>query len=267
MAHNAPVHDNRDHRGSYPQFDTVTITRDNISQAAASDPHLRRFPTDGYIRRNLTAPLDITVKDSQGFAHARCPYAAPNHPHTQNLFHGDSLVVAVDGACAGDDSSMAVGVLIWHDYQPDPNLWYYSSGLPGITQQRADVLAAMSGILMSLDFIRDGGQWVNMRDQDTHGGICRVKHIIVKSDSEYLVNGMTDPRLVKKWQEDDWVTDDKQPVPNQYEWEQLIVQVKEAEDRGAFVSFWLVERAENEEAHSLAKGALEKGSQASEGAV
>lgn len=106
-----------------------------------------------------------------------------------------------------------------------------------------------------MDYVKNGGQWLCKPNAPDHGPFpCRVKHVVIKSDSAYLVNSMTDH--IGTWQANGWINTGRQPVKNRDLWEELQSAIRDVEEEGAFVSFWHVERADNTTAYSLANYGL-----------
>jgi ribonuclease HI len=84
---------------------------------------------------------------------------------------------------------------------------------------------------------------------------CRLRHIVIKSDSAYVVNSMTSH--VHKWQVNGWMTAKKTPVSNKDVFEALLEKIEEFETQHlTAVDFWLVPRAQNTEADELANQSL-----------
>ncbi|KAK6842733.1 ribonuclease H-like protein [Apiospora arundinis] len=79
---------------------------------------------------------------------------------------------------------------------------------------------------------------------------CTVKHIVLKTDSAYLVNGITS--YINKWRHNGWKTSSGTDVKNRDLWEWLERLVDEYLDLGVAVDFWLVRREHNKEADTLA---------------
>lgn len=241
---------------------------------AAADPTLRKFPTSEHKEFNLTTPADLQTKGFTHYYHANCPYASHKCPRCdRNFCHTDSLIVAVDGACPNNGqgaTKSAVGVFLRYEPagcpcgcpQQSANLFKRVPDVAGQphTNQRAELHAAIAGLDRARPFVQHGGQWDcdDSLDDPGHGPLpCTVKHMVIKSDSKYLVDGMTDPGWVKKWLANGWLSSNKKPVQNRDLWEELLAAVASVERDGAFVSFWHVSRADNVEADQLANKGLE----------
>lgn len=76
------------------------------------------------------------------------------------------------------------------------------------TSQRAELRAAIAAIEASKTYIYNGGQF----DCDDCPTPCCVVHLVIKSDSAYLVNGMT--AHIEKWRQNEWRTAKNTEVKN-----------------------------------------------------
>lgn len=195
------------------------------------------------------------------FVHARCPFASSRACSCgRYACHLDSLIVAVDGACRGNGvnaTRSAAGVYYGPSDHGNLNFAFEvpaANQEPKHTSQRAELWAAIAALMNAQYFTRQGGQWPcdDEPHADGHGAEpCRVRHLIIKSDSAYLVNGMTG--TLARWATNGWLTARRTRVKNVDLWEQLLALVTEyEEDLEASVDFWLVPRAENADADRLA---------------
>jgi ribonuclease HI len=123
------------------------------------------------------------------------------------------------------------------------------------TSQRAELHAALGALYAAKKYATEGGQW----PCDTIGcpSPCRVRHVVIKSDSAYLVNSLTSS--IKKWQLNGWQTANKTPVKNRDLWEVMIQRILELEDLDTAVDFWLVPRQKNKAADAFANAGLDSG--------
>jgi len=104
---------------------------------------------------------------------------------------------------------------------------------------------------MALKYVRSGGQTICV-----HSGLpCRVEHLVIKSDSAYVVNGITE--YVKKWETNGWRNAKGESVANQDLWRTLIKWVDQVNALDSVISFWHVKRADNQDADYLANFALD----------
>ncbi|KAI0536919.1 ribonuclease H-like protein [Xylaria digitata] len=174
----------------------------------------------------------------------------------RHSLHTDSLVIAVDGACPGNGTHHATksGCGVFFDPNLPENLAFRVPDTPGYshTNQRAELSAAIAAVKASKEFIYHGGQW-DFKDCPTP---CAVTHLVIKSDSAYLVNGMT--ARLEKWVQNGWRTAKGTEVKNRDLWTQLVDLVFALyRDKGAAVDFWHVPRDQNLDADYLANLGVE----------
>jgi ribonuclease HI len=82
------------------------------------------------------------------------------------------------------------------------------------------------------------------------------KRLIIATDSEYVVKGVT--TWIRGWSNNGWVTSQGSPVKNRDLWEMLLLLVrKHKEKTGTDVLFWRIPRGLNTQADAAAKGAAE----------
>lgn len=79
--------------------------------------------------------------------------------------------------------------------------------------------------------------------------------IVIASDSEYVVAGITD--WINKWRENGWRGSTNKPVMNRDLWECLITEIARLQLHGLRVRFWRIPREWNEEADKYAKEGAE----------
>jgi len=192
--------------------------------------------------------------------HARCPLSSSKACRCgRYACHMDSLIVAVDGACPGNGTDAAVtsacGVF-FGDYIDEydngqENLAWRVADEPSVahTSQRAELHAAIGSLRAAAIYAQDGGQWPCEVPNHCHSP-CPITQLIIKSDSAYLVNGITGS--IEKWASNGWKTSKKTPVKNRDLWESLLDELAEYKALGVSVGFWHVPRGENTEADRLA---------------
>lgn len=172
------------------------------------------------------------------------------------------MIVAIDGACPGNGSDKAVasGCGVWFgpryidddDETMQPNLSFrvLDDPIHPHTSQRAELHAAIAGLESSKKFAIHGGQ-SPCEVPDKCPELCRLNHLIIKSDSAYIVDAMT--ASIWKWQKNGWLTANKTPVKNRDLWEKMLLACAVLEELDVSVDFWHVPREENTEADSLAR--------------
>lgn len=243
--------------------------RHDHHRAGKPDGTCARFPRPEYAEYGDTGNLEVLGLDF--FMHARCPYSSAQACYCgRYACHLDSLIVAVDGACPGNGSEGAVrsGCGVYFG-QRDPenggqqNLFFQvaeafgspARGFPH-TSQRVELHAAIAALAEAKKFATEGGQWPCSVPDDCPAP-CPLRHLVIKSDSAYLVTSMTE--TIGKWQANGWRTAKKTPVKNRDLWETLIQHVDEYSALGVAVDFWHVLREQNEAADRLAEMGIDSG--------
>ncbi|KAJ8121496.1 hypothetical protein ONZ43_g2065 [Nemania bipapillata] len=220
----------------------------------------KRFPNTWYLGKDGYCGTDnLEVDGLYGFKHVRCPFASPT-PCSCGRYslHIDSLVVAVDGACPGNGTDRATksacGIFFGHDSPANYAFCVPDNSKYPHTSQRAELTAAMVAIMHSHEYFKDGGQW----DCTKCPTPCTVKHLVIKSDSAYLVDGMTEH--LANWRKNGWRTAQGTEVKNRELWELLdgLVRTYYDETRVS-IDFWHVPRHQNSDADRLANEGLRNG--------
>ncbi|KAI1160609.1 ribonuclease H-like domain-containing protein [Nemania serpens] len=193
-----------------------------------------RFYPEQYVGRALDA--DESVEVPMVLAHLY-----------DDEFH--SFIVAVDGACRNNGqpgARAALGVFFRDDCR-----WNKSEMLPlrDTTSQRAELCAALRALETIDNFVAQ--EWTR---SITTGKA--LKRVIVKSDSNYLVQGMTE--WILKWLGNGFTTARSQPVENQDLIKELWELIKRMDQQKKIkVLFWKVAREDNADADRLANAALD----------
>ena len=68
--------------------------------------------------------------------------------------------------------------------------------------------------------------------------------VILACDSEYVVKGISE--WVRNWQSNGWLTARRMPVENRDLWEMLLAALRDQDEWGVLVQFWLIPRELNE---------------------
>ncbi|RYP21673.1 hypothetical protein DL765_002134 [Monosporascus sp. GIB2] len=220
-----------------------------------------RFPGPHYLASGGDED-NLEVVGFNSFVHVRCHFASPKTCYCgRYACHLDSMIVAVDGACPGNGSDLAVrsacGVYFGLDDDDPRNMALRIPDEPGTlhTSQRAELWAAITALWASDKYAESGGQWPCEVPKYCETP-CRISHLVIKSDSAYLVNSMTG--AINKWKTNGWLTTKKTPVANRDLWELLLKRVAYLDTLGVTVDWWLVPRKENEDADRLANAGLER---------
>ncbi|TKW58156.1 Ribonuclease H1 [Colletotrichum tanaceti] len=157
--------------------------------------------------------------------------------------HTNCIVIAVDGACRGNgmtDAIAAVGVYVGEDSPYNMSLRLDE---PNPTNQIAELRAGYHGLKVARDIQRVGVKNI------------KLTKVVIKSDSEYLVKGMTE--WVFRWEENGYRTARGTPVVNANFFRLLQRLVSQLNDRGVEVLFCHVKRQDNAEADERANEALD----------
>jgi ribonuclease HI len=153
------------------------------------------------------------------------------------------IAIAIDGAYSNNGNDRARSAIgVFHGYDSDLNISYPLDGLDRQTSQIAE-LAACSKALSDALVIQEGWE---MSDD-------RLKAVVIKSDSEYVVRGVTE--WLPKWKKNGWKNAKGQPIANSTYF-QLIERLIEILEKDLSVKFWIVPREQNKIADSLATSAL-----------
>lgn len=155
-----------------------------------------------------------TMQGLDGFSHIQCPASveADIWGCGTQVCHLDSLIVAVRGACAhvgtpktarssygvffgaeGSAKAYNISALVANSDEQAPH-----------TIQRAELHAAIEAVEAVKKFVNEGGQWPCKKGTCPVEGAhrCKVKYIVVKIDSDYLENAMTEN--IFKWMKNGW---------------------------------------------------------------
>lgn len=217
----------------------------------------RVFPSQ-YYKTGLSAMDDemLEVEGFDGYMHVRCHASSPRPCYCgRYILHTDSMIVAVDGACPSNGTDQAVKSACGVYLGPGADNWSWRvADKPGErhTSSRAEIHAAIGALKAIMPFAKKGGQTVC-----EHPGLpCRARHVVIKSDSAYLVGSVT--QHINKWRVNGWKTSKKTPVKNRDLWEALMDLLDIVEDGSdTKVDFWHVPRGENVEADRLANEGLQ----------
>jgi ribonuclease HI len=145
-------------------------------------------------------------------------------------------LVFVDGACldngAGDDAPRQPRAGFGVVYGPKQACAPMSHALNQVegglklTSNRAELSAAI--VALGMRFWRGEG----------------FENVVVATDSEYLVLGICE--RIHQWIERGWRTRAGKPVANRDLWEKILGRVRDLEENGCHVQFWLIPRELNE---------------------
>ena len=193
----------------------------------------REFDPETYGWHWSVLPSDILIENGRGTYF--------NIQRSSGFCARNTIAVFIDGACPGNGQPWARGS--WGVYFGSDS-WLNDCDLldndEPQTSQRAELTAAIRALALIKAL---NGQHRNMR------------HFVIVSDSEYVVNGISD--YIERWKYNGWKNSAGRNVANQDLWEELDYLCWHHEKNIGTVVFWRVDRDENEAADALARSALE----------
>lgn len=190
-------------------------------------PSILSSPNELVIRRP-GMPFSILKRINNGTV-----FDTPDH---------STVVISVDGACSGNGTPSARGG--WGVYfGPDSpyNMSYALFGKIRQTSQRAEITAAAMGL---------GKIAWCLGTQDAVELQPHISRVIVVSDSQYMVDGMTD--WVYRWKKNGWRDNTGRKVVNAAGFQLIEKNMGALASNGIRVQFWKVGRERNTEADALA---------------
>lgn len=156
--------------------------------------------------------------------------------------HSNCIIVAVDGACRGNGTAAArssIGIFFGHESTLNHRALLANSRA---TNQVAELCADIVALERALEIEQTG--------------IMRgLGQVVVKSDSDYRVKGMTE--WIFKWEGNNYTNAKGTPVTNAEFFKLLQELVLELNKLEVEVLFWHVARARDQEADALANSALD----------
>ncbi|RAH52742.1 ribonuclease H-like protein [Aspergillus piperis CBS 112811] len=232
------------------ETDVSSSSSVSISPQAVSAPNRRFLPDELYPDHFTLSDIEVPVGDLVFLA---CPGSEKKCPHcNRHIYHLGCIVIAIDGACRdnGKDGARAsTGGYYGHDH-PFNDSVTLSPELKQ-TSQVAE-LAACQRALHAAHVMQEYWDKFSEISGNEEGSLHTV---VIKSDSEYLVRGMTE--WILKWKTNGWTTAKGLPVANQEQFRLIEKYVKVLEDEQVIVQFWHVPREYNQEADKLATSALD----------
>jgi ribonuclease HI len=159
--------------------------------------------------------------------------------------HGSAIIIATDGACRNNGRADAVaGCGVFFGINSMHNHAFNLAGARQ-TSQRAELSAAIYALSKIRNMAANGGL--------TNEG-C-LDEIIIKTDSSYVVNGMTN--WIRKWRNNGYINAKGLPLVNQDLIQHLDSLCNTLDDLGIQVRFWDVPRGWNRQADKLANAGLD----------
>ncbi|GAQ44009.1 hypothetical protein AtubIFM54640_001367 [Aspergillus tubingensis] len=221
-----------------------------VPPQAESVPSRRFRPEESYPEHFSLSDIEVPSGDMVFLA---CPGSERKCPHCgYHAHHSGSIVIAIDGACRNNGKSGArASIGVYHG--PDHG-WNGSARLSMELRQTNHVaeLAACERALTDAWTIQK--EWDDI-GEEIEGDKGRLYRVVIKSDSEYVVRGMTE--WIYKWKANGWVNTKGLPVTNREHFDRVDSIVESLEKEQVIVQFWHVPREYNQEADKLATSALD----------
>lgn len=158
--------------------------------------------------------------------------------------HEHSIIIATDGACKSNgrsDSAVGCGVFFGTNSVHNMSFCFPENG---ITKRRAELHACVYALQKVRDMIANG---------ESNNGEY-ISQVIIKTDSAYVVNSMTD--WVAQWRNNGYANGRGGSLDNQGLMRALDDACNDLGRLGIQVRFWQVTRAKNRQANRLANDAL-----------
>jgi ribonuclease HI len=135
--------------------------------------------------------------------------------------------------------------------------WNISELLPDVgAHQAAELRAGVEGLKVARA-IWESGEMDKINEKDRGLELHKAPtHVVIKTDSEYLVNGMTE--WILKWENNGYTNTKGMKVVNRELFEECQRETKLLGERSVIVRFWHVKRKWNKRADDLANAALDE---------
>ncbi|GAB7332924.1 hypothetical protein MBLNU13_g04632t1 [Cladosporium sp. NU13] len=155
----------------------------------------------------------------------------------------NGIIVAIDGACRNNGRSGARAAYgVYFNIDSEFNSADLLDKGP-MTNQRAEITAALEACKSCFRMVK------------TPDFFQKIKQIVIKSDSAYLVDNMV--THIEKWRLNNYTSSRGRPVVNGDLLRSLDECVVWLEEMGVEVCFWHVPRGQNRQADKLANAALD----------
>ncbi|KAL4907005.1 hypothetical protein BDW74DRAFT_150129 [Aspergillus multicolor] len=212
-----------------------------------------RYPNPGIQGRRFRPDLEYPVSYSPeklevsrgDLVLLACPYCDPCPCCGEIEPHKNEIVIAFDGGCWNNGKPGAlssIGVYVGDSSQY--NLACTLGQHDQHTSQRAELEACRQALLAAIG-IRSS--WVSTEPNN------KLSVVILKSDSEYVVRGVTE--WLPKWKKNGFKNSGGLPVANVQQLKAIDNLIEQLEQY-IQVAFWLVPRALNQQADNMASYAV-----------
>jgi ribonuclease HI len=199
-------------------------------------------PSDDPGRRPIPLEDLVVYNPKKQVSQLQFKAASPSIPITRDEF---TVVVYIDGACRGNGTP---GARASYGVYFGPDSPYNTNGLLPETIPHTSTSAEIEALTMALRTVKD---------------VCsndfKLQHIIVASDSAYLVDAMS--LYVEGWIENEGIGS-KGKVVHHYErlkaLHEMLDEMEYGDDGGIRVQFWHIDRSMNREADALANAVLDE---------
>lgn len=228
--------------GNYPQTRTNNSTPRTTATvytttATATVQENRRFDPYQIYGPDINIS-DIEVPSVQTWTYVACPGIFRG----QRAAYTDSIIVAVDGACRGNgtpSSRASCGVFFGAN-----SVYNKQTVLPSTyaTNQKAELMACIIALKRVFEIQRECFEG-------------SLRKVVIKTDSSYLVRGMTD--WIFKWKQNGFTNLRGGTVMNTALFKELEQFVLLLKAENVEILFWHVPRAYNQQADQLANNALD----------
>ena len=172
------------------------------------------------------------------------------------IAHKDAIIISVDGACRGNGGLFAVsGIGVFLHKNSSFNCAKKVDTPYTHTSQRAELLAGLEGLRIATEIQQQNPGKRRPFYVLPDAGPCRkLRHVVIKSDSKYLVGAMTG--WIFKWKRNSYTNAKGGSVVNEDLFRRLEQAIDQLNAVKVDVQFWHVSRTRNVVADRLANAAL-----------
>ncbi|KAI4195213.1 MAG: hypothetical protein LQ350_007335 [Teloschistes chrysophthalmus] len=168
--------------------------------------------------------------------------------------HRRSIIVGTDGACRDNGkptAKAAYGVYFGKKSHQNHSYKIVRGGRP--TSQRAELRACIEA-LVTIRNIKNAVACGRRDTESLHQVADDFPPVIIKSESAYLVEGMT--KHINRWKGSGYLNAQGKPLVNGDYFMRIDQEIQSLQNLGIDVSFWRVPKDRNQEANKLANAAF-----------